>query len=207
MATENRYGELGSYAERLIKRKAAEIVKLEGFTPSGLEDIEQDLAFEILRRRPDFDPERSSYETFVTRVVNHAMTDMVDKCWAPKRNPRRCECSLNELIPDSEGGLVERAETLDHETYRRSSAPHTEQELQDLHLDLEDALGSLPPKLRRICDLLAEGKSLPEIARLTSIPQRTIYRARDKIRKHFEHTGLGEYVGRTCGKISKRSGT
>ncbi|MHC5055207.1 MAG: sigma-70 family RNA polymerase sigma factor [Planctomycetota bacterium] len=207
MGRRNNYAELGDYVSRLIGCKAAEIIKLEGFSPLEYDDIQQDLALEILRRRPKFTSKRGSFETFATRIVDHAITDMVDKRWALMRNPRRCECSLNELVPDGEGDIVERAENLDYETYRRPSAPRTEEELQELRQALEEVLGSLPPTLRHICDLLAEGRSLPEIATLTGVSARTVYRARDRIRERFSRAGLNEYLGRIRGKISRRSGT
>lgn len=201
MDTENRYEELGSFAAKLINRRAAQLAKVEGFNESDREDIEQDLALEVFRRIQDYDPERGKYESFIARIIDHAAYAMIGRRRAAKRDPAREECSLNEMIRDGDGFLVERAETMDHDTYAGRTGSPPEQELQDLRLDLQEVLGSLPPKLRRICDLLAEGRNLPEIARLTGIPQRTIYRARDKIREHFERAGLSDYVGERCGKI------
>ena len=152
------------YAARLVRLKARQLIGRYGFTESDREDIEQELKLDLLERLPDYDPERGSLEGFVSGVVDHKISRLLEKRAAAKRNPGRVEYSLNEAIPDDQGGQVERAAAMPDEIL-----PHNGQ--QDLALDLADALSELSPDLRRLCRQLRE-KGVTEIARQEGVSRK-----------------------------------
>ena len=89
METKNAYDELGGYASRLVKWKAAQLVGRAGLTESDRPDIEQDIAFQVLRRIRKFDPQRGRYEATVHRIVENAVADMLAVRKAACRDYRR----------------------------------------------------------------------------------------------------------------------
>jgi len=192
LATENSYGELGSFAARLIKRKAAQLVGRAGLTATDRKDVEQELSLDVLRRMPKFDPERGSFEAFVLRVVDNCVATILAARKAAIRDYRRCRQSLSKSIEDGEGGRVERAQTFDAEQYMRRSASRSEEELRDLRLDLAEAEKALPPELRELSERLRR-ETPTEIARVTGVPRSTVYEAIARIRKRFRRHGLDQY--------------
>lgn len=196
MGTKNAYDELGGYASRLVKWKAAQLVGRAGFTASDRADLEQDIAFQVLRRIRKFDPERGRFEATVRRIVENAVADILAARKAACRDYRRRGPSLNEMVRDENGKRVERSETFDSEEHLRRTGRRSARkanERRDLKLDLDDAMADLPPELRRLCERL-RNESPTEIAREMGIPRGTLYEHMRKIREHFERRGLGEYL-------------
>lgn len=192
MGTKNAYDELGDYASRLVKWKAAQLVGRAGFTESDRADIEQDIAFQVLRRIRKFDPARGRFEATVRRIVENAVADILAARKAACRDYRRRGPSLNETVRDENGKRVERSETFESGGHlRRTRRPASER--RDLKLDLDDVIAELPPDLRRLCERL-RNESPTEIARDMGIPRGTLYERMRKIREHFERRGLGEYL-------------
>ncbi len=192
MATENSYGELGSFAARLIKRKAAQLVGRAGLTATDRKDVEQDLALDLRRRMPRSDPKKGSLEAFVLRLVDNCVATILAARKAAIRDYRRCRQSLSESIEDGEGGRVERAQTLDAEQYLRQTASRSDEELRDLRLDLAEAEKALPSELRELSERLRR-ETPTEIARATGVPRSTIYEAIARIRERFKRHGLDQY--------------
>jgi len=90
MRTQNQYGELGDYASALIESKAAEVTELYGLTREDREDIEQELAVKVLSKMDKHNPRRGKLTTFLTRVVEHAIGDILDAREAGMRFNTRC---------------------------------------------------------------------------------------------------------------------
>lgn len=193
MGTKNAYEELGEYASRLVKWKAAQLVGRAGLTESDRADVEQSLALEVVRRIRRFDPERGRFEATVRRIVENAVADILAARKAACRDYRRRGPSLNEMVRDENGKRVERSETFDSEEHLRRTGRRPASERRDLKLDLDDAMADLPPDLRRLCERL-RNESPTEIARDMGIPRGTLYERMRKIREHFERRGLGEYL-------------
>ncbi len=106
MGTQNSYAELGPYAANEIKALAAQLVKQEGFSPSDCADVEQDLAVDLLRRTPNYNPQRSTYEAFVAGVLQNSVRMLIAARKAGKRDYRRRGPSLNETVLDADEVIV-----------------------------------------------------------------------------------------------------
>ena len=79
MDYQNTYYELGEYANDLIRSKARTLIGKAGFTSADCEDIEQELALDLLVRLEHYDPKKSKRSTFMTRVVEHRIATLRDQ--------------------------------------------------------------------------------------------------------------------------------
>ena len=69
MGTENSYPGLDDFAVKLIKRKARQLAGRVGFLHADRQDLEQEMALDLLLRLPHFDPTLATRETFVARLI------------------------------------------------------------------------------------------------------------------------------------------
>jgi RNA polymerase sigma-70 factor, ECF subfamily len=185
----NRYTGVAPFAIWLIRRKADRVVGRAGFSPSDREDLEQEIALDLLVRLKRFDPVRASFRTFVVRVVDHKVANLLEDRCAGKRDWRRNGESLHDLVDDEDGDRVERWQTLPE------TAGDDGQGGSDLRLDLEAALRTLPPALREACEWL-RNQSFTEASRATGIPRSTLQDRMKKVRAQFERAGLDAYLPR-----------
>ena len=86
---------LDRFEEWFIARKARQLAGKAGFTPSDVEDIEQDIRMDVLKRLPRFDPAKSNRHTFIALVVRRRVASILEARRAVKRNGDRRPQSLN----------------------------------------------------------------------------------------------------------------
>ena len=139
---------LSQYITTHITAKTRQLIGKHGFTRSDQADIEQRIALEVVRRRGKFDPSLAQQDTFLTRLVDHAVADIIAARRAARRDYRREECSLNEPVTDAEGRPTERHETMS------DSATDGEVEARDLVGDVQQVLAGLPLLLVKIATCL-----------------------------------------------------
>jgi len=178
-------GGIDGFAAERIRIKARQLVGKGGFTESDVDDIEQELRLDLLKRFPDYDAARGSWEGFISGVLDHRIGSLVASRMAEKRDWRRVAFSLNEMIPDGEGEEVERVATM--------PADEPEANIRALAFDLAKALADLPPKLRRLCKNLQD-TNITEIAREEGVSRKTVYGWIKKIRERLEDRGLHHYL-------------
>jgi len=187
MGLRNRYTGVAPFAIWLIRRKADRLVGRAGFSPSDREDLEQEIALDLLVRLNRFDPARATFRTFVVRVIDHKVADLLADRSAGKRDWRRNGDSLDDLVDDEDGGRGERWQTLP------GTNGHEAQDRVHLRLDLEAALRTLPPALREACEWL-RNQTYTEASRATGIPRSTLQDRMKKVRAVFEKVGLDAYL-------------
>jgi RNA polymerase sigma-70 factor (ECF subfamily) len=183
----NRYSGVAPFAIWLIRRKADRLVGRAGFSPSDREDLEQEIALDLLVRLKRFDPARATFRTFVVRVIDHKVADILEERCAAKRDWRRNGDSLDDLVDEEDGGRVERWQTL------LGADGHDAEDRVDLRLDIEAALRTLPPALQEACEWL-RNQSYTEASRATGIPRSTLQDRMKKVRAVFEKAGLDAYL-------------
>jgi len=173
------------YARWLVARKARQLLGKAGLTRSDRQDIEQELILHLLERWESYDPERGSARTFVARVVENEAARLLRDRRRLKRGCLRVTCSLNEMIPDDEDGTVERVATM--------PAEDVADEVNDLALDLADALEDLPAALRSLCERL-KMQTVSEASRATGIPRWKLYEAIRELRLLLAEAGIDDYL-------------
>ncbi len=174
------------FAERLIRIKAHQLVTRGGFTESDRHDIEQELTLYLVEHLPEHDPDRSSRRTFIVRLVENRVADLVRHRTAEMRDPRHVERSLDERVEDGEGGETDMVSTM-------AGNERTPGELRDAAIDLAEVLPELPPRLRTLCRRLPDA-TMQEIADELGVSRRTVYRWLEEVRTRFEEAGLDDYI-------------
>ena len=185
-------GRLDRFERWLIHEKAKRLIGKAGLRKGDLEDLEQDLALDVLERLRSFDPSRAKRHTFVAMVVEHGVAAILERRTAAKRDPRREGCSLNDAVCDDEGRETERSEMLDEQCARPGPCP---KEMRDLKADLAAALDGLPPQLRSLA-LDLQTKSVADVARERGVPRTTLYSDVRRLRAALKRVGLDQYVGK-----------
>ncbi len=184
---------LWPYVAARIRVRTRELGRTAGFSRSDEEDVSQELAMDVLKRVPKFDPARASLKTFIARIVDNRVATLIEAQHAAKRDSRQVD-SLNEETDDEDVVRIELWQTLDDEQFARSpgSRPGRHVARRDLHADLTAAIRRMPPHLR---DLLAKLQlmTITEVARATGIPRATIHDTLQHVRARLIADGLGAY--------------
>ena len=132
-------------------------------------DLRQELALEIVRALPRYEPSRASRTTFMKSVMNLWYQQ---KC----RQLRRDAAAQSRLVGLPACG-TEGAEFAD--------AAHDAVAEVDARLDLAERLLHLPQPLFDVARALLDGKSIPEIAAERGVHRGTVHRMVQQLRAHL----------------------
>ncbi len=196
MKTNAKRCELTEYAIETINHKARQLVGKAGYTRNDVEDIKQDLIADLLERLPKFDPAKATYNTFVARVIERKISNLLRDRRAEVRDHRREVCSLNEEIDTGEDEFKQRVTTIsqDDQELRLGRYRQRAEERNDLKLDIQQVLAGLPVDLRRAAELL-QAHSVAQAAREMGVPHATFYDNYVKrLREIFAAEGLTEHL-------------
>lgn len=179
------------YAKTTIRCKARQLVGKAGFTSSDIEDIEQTLRTHLLQRLPSYDPAKAAPNTFVARMVDRKVKNMIRDRNNPKRDYHRESCSIHEVISDSSGESTYLYETMDEAVIAgRDRSP---EESLDMSEDVLFVISTLPEDLRRIAEAVLAG-TVRDAAKNLGISRTTLYKALRKMRPYFKHGDLDKYI-------------
>ena len=181
---------MDAYAAEAVRFKAGQLVGKAGFTESDREDLQQELALDLVRRSRKYDPNKAKRSTFTACVVEHRAASILAERMGRTRDVRREGPSLNEMITDAEGNQVERIATIDAQVNRQGRSP---EELHLLALDVQTVLDTLPRRLRTLAERL-KTETISEIARRAGVSRKQVYLAVWEIRRRFEAAGLRAYL-------------
>jgi RNA polymerase sigma-70 factor (ECF subfamily) len=178
----------------LIRSKAAQMTHWAGFLANDREDLEQDLAIELLRRAPAYSPQKGTWLAFVNKVLQHAAADIARHRRAARRGHHKTK-SLHGLVPGEPEGPTELGTTLSQreQDARRLRHPRDQEILAQLRLDMEEVLSKLPFRLRWLAELLKH-HSAAEIARRLRLPRTTVQDAVGRLRRHLARSDLRHYL-------------
>jgi RNA polymerase sigma factor (sigma-70 family) len=159
------------FARQLIRNVVSRAVRRLNLGPTDGEDLEQAIAYELIRRSRRFDPRRGCWRAFTVTVVTRCVKTEIDR-----------HCRKARTLPT---GLRDGSET---PSKHRSFA-----ELIDLQLDVGELLDRLPPEERRFVEPLTNG-TLAEAARQLDLPRSTYRDRLRKIRSQRADPSLREYL-------------
>lgn len=188
--------DLDPYAKSIIQHKARQLIGKYGFNRDDLDDLQQDMALDLLVRLPKFDPSKASFRTFVSLIVNRKTASIVRSRRREKRSYRRHLVSLDEPVASRDGSVTQREQTISRDDFDRRMGKHglSDEERVDLHIDLSLAVSELSPDLRNLAGQLVT-HSISEVARERGVPRSTLYSAGiGRLRKAFEDRGLRDYL-------------
>ena len=187
---------LDDYAKKTIFHKARRLAGKHGFKKADLEDLMQELALDLWERLPKYDPGKGAFATFVTRLIERKISNLIRHRCQAIRDFRREAGSLNEIHEEPLGDLGELSRSLGQEDLDRHKGVETrpEAERMDLRLDISMALAGLPPHLKALAKLLS-AHSISEAARLLGVPRSTLYqKGIAPLRAIFKEKGLEAYL-------------
>ncbi len=185
----------GDYAENLIRRKARQLVGKYGLAESDREDLEQDLRLDLFRRIGKFDPLKGKITTFVARIVDRRIANIIEFRRAEMRDYRVWGGSLNDPFPFEDDEDAQLGDAIDAEALlrQRDLKPDPQLDLAGLSADLAAAFASLTADQRTICELL-RGHTVLEISEICKISRGAVYGQIEKIRAAFEAASLRDYI-------------
>ena len=190
MDTNRKAYEINDYAEALIHHKAQQLVGNAGYTEDDVEELEQEMRLDLLKRLPKFNPKRATYNTFVTRLIERKICNLIRHRTQKVRDYRCEECSLNDTVETggSNNRKVKHMETItqDEHDFRSGRYRRPAAERLDLQLDISMALSKLPSELQELAELL-QTRSITEAAQELGIPRSTLYSSGlAKLRRAFK---------------------
>ena len=192
----SRHDDLNQYARDLIGRKARQLVGRHGFTRDDEEDLQQEMTLRLILRLPKFNPRKASSKTFVSRVIDHIVSDLIRYQKRGKRDYRLESFSLDERTDDGRGHSVGRGDLISQDKYDFRAEKHNrpESERCDMRMDVWAVIAGLPQDLEVVTRLLPT-HSISEAARTLGLHRDTIHRDRlVQLRRIFEDEGLREYL-------------
>lgn len=195
---------LPQYITTLIQITVRKTIGRYRLTASDRDDIEQQIAMEVVRRRAKFDPNRAKENTFLARVVEHAVADILAARKAACRDYRREESILSQWlsVPSNFHPLknewTTRGELISEEDARRHRGrePSNPDEVRDLIIDMANVVAKLPDRLRNLFDYYKDLGSAHAVARATGMHHSSVCDALKKIKQHFETAGLEVYLSK-----------
>lgn len=187
---------LNNYASDVIRHKARQLIGKYGYRRHDCEELMQEIIQDLLVRFPRFDPNKASKNTFIARLVDRKVANLIRYRSQDKRD-YRCEAwSLDEPIDDLDGAATRRGDTLSQDEHDLRTGKHcrTVSERIDMRLDVSFVLSELPPDLKELAERLRH-QSVSEVARDLGVPRSTLYDTGiARLRKAFEDKGLREYL-------------
>jgi len=184
--------ELVKYAVRRARFKAKQVVRR---VPSlgAVEDIRQDLLVDVLQRLPKFNGDRAAAQTFISRVIDNKIADMLE-AYHDARDNNIVTSSCDDWVLDDDGRWVRRDAVIDVARARahRGIIPRDDEESSSLAMDVAKVIATLPPELRELCVMLQTMTPMA-IAKKTRLARSAVYRRIVDLRVAFRQAGLHLY--------------
>ena len=194
MCYRNSYDGIDAYAAVLIRHKARQLVGKAGLTEIDRQDLEQELMIDLLSRMKHFNPAKGKKTTFMTRIVERRISNILEARFAQCRDWRKCTASLNDPIPGGDDDSTERIEQVSSDGQMGHQGRETiEQRQNDIRFDVDRVIAALPEDLQELCEKL-QSSNMAEIAREMGVPCSTLYGKLTKLRDAFREAGLEEYL-------------
>lgn len=182
---------LTAYAESVIKHKARQLACRRDFSRSDEEELGQDMRLHLLRRAHGFDPSRSSYNTFVARVVDSWIATMLRDRRRRKRAAGLDAQSLEATSVTQDDAPASLRDVLNPEQVvgRTAIGPDDEAARRELIAAVARVVRTLPQPLPDICARLPD-QSHAAIRKELGLSRRQFDTAMALLRKTFEDAGL-----------------
>ena len=170
-------------ARNISHSKARKLVGRFGFMEHDLPDIEQELLLALVKKLPHFDPGIARETTFIMRVVESKIADLINYQQAGCRDWRQRGPSLNIPVGKSGIGVSDLVETI-------ASGNNT-----DIHLalDVDEFIKQLSPELAEICELLKH-YTITEILEFYPMSRTAFHHKLKAIKQIFhQHFPIGNF--------------
>lgn len=184
----NQYDVLHPYATTTIRIHARCLARDQVIPGMAAEDYEQELAADLWRRLPTYDPKRASLPTFIDRLIRNRVAGFFAAARAAKRRHERELVAFDESKDDAEraggvktgnGGWISVGNLADEVSLRH---------------DVRRFKTNLPPALKRCCAILMSG-SITEAISNYGLHSSSYYEGLGRLRRRALEAGLDAYLG------------
>lgn len=174
---------IDGYSHDRIRFRASRLGQAFRLNEDEIEDIEQDFAIEVVRAARRFDPSRSSWRTFLSRVLDRRYAHIARQLRSNRRRQNR------DFEPSTSFGM---------------SMCRGEHEWQvDLQADVTQILTMLNPRLQKVAATLMLCTPNETAAHL-GLHRSTIYRDIAKLREVFVMQGFDDFPHRRATRRRKK---
>lgn len=181
---------LTDYAYKTVRVKAKQLHRRPEFGDCDQEDIEQDLLLYLLTKANCFDDSRSTLNTFIDRIVESGVRELIRNRKRQKRNPDLQDIAIESFenpMDTVDGSFANLGDELSTDDLQRRtgnvlSCPTEEVDRKDA---LANAMGTLPELYRRICESLMTSTDKETMKQL-GLSRREFEHARRQIAEHLE---------------------
>ena len=176
---------------RLADRAVSRLCTAVRVPPHEREDIRQDLLLDFLARLKFYDPAQGTLAAFAVVCFQHRAVRLAERNCRERR--LRHPMALDAPVPGTVGLTV--ADSLaDADGFGAWWGQSTDgYAAVDRRLDLNRALGTLPPAFLRICAVLTASEADP--VRAAGLPRTTFYRRVHEVRCHMLAAGVSVQRG------------
>lgn len=182
-------------ARYLVEVMTRRLIGRYGLSYDDVQDIRQDLLHDLLKRLPHYNSQISQRKTFIHRLIEHELADVLSARRAACRDHRLLTNSLDEPVLTEDGFSLPLIDTLEEEDVLRyqGRSRRSPEEVTELRIDLERLLATLTPEQRQICGQLIN-HTIAEVVTALAMPRSSIMDIIRKLRVLFEEAGLREYL-------------
>jgi RNA polymerase sigma factor (sigma-70 family) len=169
-----------AYIQDRIAFRVDRLVAKFGLPDCERDDLSQDLLMALVQAFKRYDPAQAHWKTFLCRVLDRRYQHLLRKLMAPENKGAPTVSGLEDIGNGYADSIVD---------------PSTQGEPfvgDNLHMDVEAAISTLPKRLQIIgCLLMVHSPSA--VARLVGTSPAAITRAIKWIRTHFQEAGLSPF--------------
>lgn len=176
---------------RNIRIRAARLARSGAVPGLDVEDIEQELRLDLIRRAHNFDPKKASFDTFADRIIANQIATLASATRAMRAERAMQPIDVRVGEDESGGGLT----LLDVLPETAAIDPVDEFSLSQgpgLRGDVAKLLSALCPSTRQVA-IAVSNLSITEAARVLGLHRSTIYQRLAVIRETARSLGLDGY--------------
>lgn len=177
--------ELIEYVTKRTQYKARQIVRR---VPSlgDVEDVQHDLLEDVFRRLPRFNGDRAGVKTFICRIIDNKIADLLRTLDRTLRGRNARGPSVDDWVLDEDGAWARRDAVIDEARSRAHLGVfgRSAEEQQNLAMDTAAVVAKLTPEQQKLCVRL-QSQTPTEISRETGMSRSILYQRIAALRDIF----------------------
>jgi hypothetical protein len=193
MSTRNIYKGFPNRVSDNIRIRAGWLARSGCIPNMEAEDIEQDLALDLLQRLPAYDSSRASVATFADRVIGNRVFTLTRPTARLKAERRMISLDVASRGKDGDSPLLDTFEVVGPPYFE---PPWLREDKAALRIDVSAFVCSLPLPLRHL-SLLLVSSGVADAAKETGLHRSTIYDQIRRLAERAEAAGLRTYLEST----------
>lgn len=190
MGSANRYDGLAREVATCIRVHARLLARQRACRGTPVEELEQDLATDLIARTRQYDPGRASYPTYADRIVRNRAATLLAKASTLRAKAEQAAASLEQAVAEDGTPLVDMLGAED--ALWPGSTPDLEAHVL-LRTDIARFFQALPPALQVACRWLLSEDRRAAAAQLGR-HRASLYEARERLRERALAAGLDQYL-------------